>query len=799
MKYGYFDREKREYVIERVDVPVSWTNYLGVEDLCAVVNHTAGGYLFYKSPERHRITRFRPNGVPMDRPGHYIYLRDDETGEFWSVSWQPCGGPLERYRCRHGLSYSVYECSRSELRAVQTLFIPRGEDVELWDLTLENNGGRPRSLSVYAYAEFSYHQIPIDNQNFQMSLYCAGSRCEEGIIDYELFYEHAHQFMASSFRPDGFDCLRDSFIGPYRTETNPLAVEQGSCFGSFEKGNNHCAVLRKKLTLVPGERARLVWMLGEGGLEDGRRLQAKYSDFAVVDAAFDDLARYWDEKLSRLQVSTPDPDMDTMLNVWNLYQSEINVMFSRFASFIEVGGRTGLGYRDTAQDAMTVPHSNPEACRKRILQLMQGLTSQGYGLHLFDPVWFGPQPEKPAYKSPTIIPTPARADIVHGPEDACADDALWLVAAVAEYVRETGELEFFDRTVSYADGGQGTVYEHLRRILDFSARQVGAHGICKGLRADWNDCLNLGGGESAMVSFLHVWALGHFVEAARALGREEDVRHYGDMRREVTEVCRRELWDGDWYIRGITAGGRKIGTHTDREGRVHLESNVWAVLSGAAGRERGLKAMDAVDEALYTPFGLRLNAPSYTRPDDAIGFITRVYPGVKENGAIFSHPNPWAWCAEAVLGRGSRAMKFYRALCPAAQNDKIEIRQSEPYSYCQFVMGPDHTAFGRARHPFMTGSGGWSYFAATRYLLGVRPQFDGLLVDPCIPADWKEFRMTRVWRGAEYRITVKNPWGVEKGVASVACNGRAVDGLIPVQPAGSVNEIAVTMGRSEQA
>ncbi len=793
MKYGHFDQERREYVIDRVDVPVSWTNYLGVEDLCAVVNHTAGGYLFYKSPEHHRITRFRPNGVPMDRPGHYLYLRDDETGEYWSVSWQPCGGALEDYRCRHGLSYSVYECARNGVNAAQTLFIPQGENVELWDLRLENASDRRRSLSVYSYAEFSFHQIPIDNQNFQMSLYCAGSRYEDGVIEYELFYEQARQFMAASFRPDGFDCLRDAFLGPYRTESSPLAVERGACSGSFEKGGNHCAVLQKKLRLAPGEQVRLTWMLGEGDLAEGRRIREKYSSPAAVDGALAGLARYWDEKLSKLQVSTPDEDMNVMLNTWTLYQSEVNVMFSRFASFIEVGGRTGLGYRDTAQDAMTIPHSNPDKCRERILQLMQGLTSSGYGLHLFDPDWFTPRP-KPAFKSPTVIPTPDRADIVHGLADACADDALWLVAAAAEYVRETGELDFFDRTVGYADGGEGTVYEHLKKILDFSAQQVGAHGVCKGLRADWNDCLNLGGGESAMVSFLHVWALGHFADAARALGREEDAAHYEAMGRRVAALCERELWDGGWYLRGITADGRKIGSHSDREGQVHLESNAWAVLSGAADPERGRKAMDAVDGRLYTEFGLRLNAPSYTRPDDGVGFITRVYPGVKENGAIFSHANPWAWCAEAVLGRGSRAMKFYRALCPAAQNDKIEIRQSEPYSYCQFVMGPDHSAFGRARHPFMTGSGGWSYFAATRYLLGVRPQFGGLLVDPCIPADWREFQVTRVWRGAVYRITVENPGGVEKGVARISCNGLPVEGLIPVQPAGSVNRVTVVMG-----
>ena len=345
----------------------------------------------------------------------------------------------------------------------------------------------------------------------------------------------------------------------------------------------------------------------------------------------------------------------------------------------------------------------------------------------------------------------------------------------------------------FTDGGEGTVYDHMKRILDFSAKQVGAHGICKGLRADWNDCLNLGGGESAMVSFLHYWAICNFVELAKKLGRQDDAAYYETMAAAVKKISRQELWDGQWFIRGITAKGRKIGTQADTEGRVHMESNTWAVLSGVADPEQGKLAMDAVDEYLYTPYGLMLNAPCFTVPDDDIGFVTRVYPGLKENGSIFSHPNPWAWCAEAVLGRGSRAMKFYDALCPAMQNDRIEVRKAEPYSYCQFVSGRDHTTFGEAHHPFMTGSAGWAYYAATQYLLGVRPEFDSLTVDPCIPADWKEFTVDRIWRGAEYRIRVTNPKGVEKGVAEIRLNGETVDS-IPVQAPGSVSEIEVIMG-----
>ena len=799
MQYGHFDNEKREYVIDRVDLPVSWTNYLGVKDLCVVVNHTAGGYMFYQSPEYHRVTRFRGNAVPMDRPGHYVYLRDAKDGDYWSISWQPVGKPLDqaKYTCRHGMSYTTYECDYKGIKASQTLMVPMDDAVELWDVRLKNTTDKERRISVFSYCEFSFHHIMIDNQNFQMSLYCAGSSYDENIIEYDLFYEEfGYQYFTSNVTPDGFECLRDSFLGAYRTEDNPIAVEHGTCSGSHELGNNHCGSLQKDLVLAPGEEVRLIFMLGEGNREVGKKIREKYSDMANVDAAYAQLKDYWENKFAQLQIKTPNEGMNTLINTWNLYQAEVNIMFSRFASFIEVGGRTGLGYRDTAQDAMTIPHSNPEKCRQRIVELLRGLTTKGYGLHLFSPEWFDPdakKEKKKPFKSPTVIPTVNAKDIVHGLEDACSDDALWLVPSIIEYIKETGETGFADETVTYADGGEGTVYEHMKRILDFSAEQVGATGICKGLRADWNDCLNLGGGESAMVSFLHYWAICHFLQLAEYLGRTEDVEKYQAMRERVGNVCNRELWDKEWFIRGITKNGKKIGTSEDAEGKVHLESNAWAVLSGAADVEKGKRAMDSVDKYLFTPYGILLNAPSYTVPDDDIGFVTRVYPGLKENGSIFSHPNPWAWAAECVLGRGDRAMKFYNALCPYYQNNMIEIRQSEPYSYCQFVVGRDHTAFGRARHPFMTGSGGWAYFSATRYMLGIRPDFEHLTIDPCIPADWKEFSAVRRWRGAEYDIHVENPDGVMKGVQELYVDGEKVE-RIPVMAQGSRHDVRVVMG-----
>jgi N,N'-diacetylchitobiose phosphorylase len=798
MRYGYFDNEHREYVIDRCDVPVSWTNYLGVKDMCTVISHNAGGYSFYKSAEHHRITRFRQNGVPLDRPGHYVYVRDDETGEYWSISWQPVGKDLTKakYECRHGLSYSKYRCDYQGIQAEQILFIPIPDDVELWDVKLKNTSSIPRKLSVFTYCEFSYHHIEIDNQNLQMSLYASGSSYDKGVIEYDFFYEPwTYHYFASNVEPDSYDCVRDKFLGNYHTETDPIAVTKGVCSNSSELGGNHCGSLHKRLTLKPGEESRLIFMLGVGPRSKGEEIRRKYSDLANVDRAFDDLAAYWRKKTDVLQCKTPHNGMNTMLNTWTLLQAETCVVWSRFASFIEVGGRTGLGYRDTSQDVMAVVHTNPKKCKERIVELLHGQVSKGYGLHLFDPDVFKPREDKlPGVKLPTVVPTPSAADIVHGMDDVCSDDALWIIVTICEFVKETGDRSFFDYVIPFADKGEGTVYEHMKRSLDFTAEQVGQTGICKGLRADWNDCLNLGGGESAMVAFMHHWALRAFVEAAAYLERVDDVAKYAAMAENVKAACEKELWDGEWYIRGITRKGIKIGSHKNEAGKIFLESNSWAVLSDVAPRERGIMAMDSVHKYLASKFGIHLVWPTFSEPNDDIGYLTRVYKGIKENGAIFSHPNPWAMIAECKLGRGDLAMKLYNDLLPYNQNDMIEVREAEPYSYCQFIMGKDHTAFGRARHPWLTGSGGWAYIAATQWILGVRLRFDGLVVDPCIPHDWKEFEVVRQWRGATYRITVQNLNSVQKGVTSMTLNGKNVAGPISPQKPGSMNRIEVTMG-----
>ncbi|NGZ12216.1 N,N'-diacetylchitobiose phosphorylase [Vibrio aestuarianus] len=801
MKYGYFDNDNREYVITRPDVPAPWTNYLGTEKFCTVISHNAGGYSFYNSPEYNRVTKFRPN-ASFDRPGHYVYLRDDATGDYWSISWQPVAKSLDEanYEVRHGLSYSKFKCEYNGISASKTLFIPKGEDAEIWDVVIKNDSDQPRTISAFSFVEFSFSHIQSDNQNHQMSLYSAGTAYDAGVIEYDLYYNtndfEGFYYLASTFDPDSYDGQRDSFLGLYRDEANPIAVEKGRCSNSAQTCYNHCGSLHKQFVIQPGEEVRFAYILGIGK-GNGARLREKYQDITNVDAAFADIKAHWDERCNKFQVKSPNQGLDTMINTWTLYQAETCVVWSRFASFIEVGGRTGLGYRDTAQDAISVPHANPKMTRKRLVDLLRGQVKAGYGLHLFDPDWFDPEKAdvKPS-KSPTVVPTPSDEDKIHGIEDTCSDDHLWIVPTICKYVMETGETSFFDEEIPYADSGNATVYEHMKAALDFSAEYVGQTGICKGLRADWNDCLNLGGGESSMVSFLHFWALQEFIDLAKFRKNEADVAKYTEMAANVREACETHLWDdeGGWYIRGLTKNGDKIGTAQQTEGRVHLESNTLAVLSGAVSQERGEKAMDAVDENLFCEYGLHLNAPSFSTPNDDIGFVTRVYQGVKENGAIFSHPNPWAWVAEAKLGRGDRAMKFYDALNPYNQNDIIEKRIAEPYSYVQFIMGRDHQDHGRANHPWLTGTSGWAYFAVTNFILGVRTGFEGLTVDPCIPTNWPGFEVTRQWRGATYNIKVENPSSVSKGVKSITLNGKAIEGVIPVLEAGSVNDVVVVLG-----
>ncbi|MDR2348500.1 MAG: hypothetical protein LBD90_07820, partial [Bifidobacteriaceae bacterium] len=559
MRYGHFDREAHEYVVDRVDLPASWINFLGAEDFCTVINQVAGGYSFYRSSERGRVTRFRPNGVPKDRPGHYVYLRDRADGDYWSISWQPVAKPLgakageASCRARHGLGYTVFESEYGGIAAAQKVFVAADAPVEIWDVTITNRSQRPRQLDLFGYVEFSFHNVLIDNQNFQMSLYSAGADCQDGIVQDDFYYEPwTFHFFTSTRQPVGFDCLRDSFIGPWNSESNPAAVTAGECFNSAGTTQNHCGALQHAVNLAPGETIRLAYLLGYGDRARGAELRRRFAAPGALDQAFDAVLAHWEARRGQLKVETASDMMDLLLNDWTLYQAETCVVWSRFASFVEVGGRTGLGYRDTAQDLMAVPHTNPEAVERRILQLLRGQMNAGYGLHLFDPDLFqeAAHPDIPVgVKLPTVVPSTNYAQL-HGIEDACSDDHLWLVPSTLAYVKETGDLAFLDRVVRFADDGEGTVYQHLLRAVDFTTAHLGANGLAQGLRADWNDCLNLGGGESTLVTFLHVWAARELAAAARQLGRPADAERLEAVAAQSAAAANRAAWDGAWYLRG---------------------------------------------------------------------------------------------------------------------------------------------------------------------------------------------------------------------------------------------------------
>jgi N,N'-diacetylchitobiose phosphorylase len=757
MQYGHFDNVSREYVIDSPDIPVSWTNYLGVKDLCGVISHNAGGYMFYKSPRTCRISRFRPNSIPIDRPGRYVYLRDNESGDYWSISWQPGAKDLQkaRYTARHGLSYSSFCAEYSGISATQTVFIPLDDPVEIWRVRVRNTGTCRRSLGIFSYLEFAFLDVAAEH-DYQYVLYASSTFFKDGIIQYSPL-NYGDYFFASNFEPDSFDADRETFLGAYRTESNPEAVERGVCSNKAIEGGNPCASLHKNITLAPGEEREIIFIAGVGkALEKGMEMRKKFCQPNQADVELSNLARYWDAKLGSLQSQTPHAGFDTHVNIWNLYQVETCVAWSRFASFTEVTGRVGLGFRDTAQDVMAVVHSNPKRSRERIIQLLSAQVADGYGIHWFDPAVF--------------VPGKAVAPPL---SDVCSDDVLWLIVTICEYVKETGDVSFFDYEVPFADSGTASVWEHMKRGLDFSGRTIGKNGICRGLRSDWNDCLNLkGNGETSMVTFQHAWALREFIAAAEFLKRADDAGKYMAMLDNVNKTAAEKLWDGKWFIRGITDSGNKIGSDSCTEGKIFLNAQTWAVISGVAQKDKAVAAMDCAYEMLFTDYGMHLLAPSYSKPDSGIGFVTSYPKGMKENGAIFSHANTWAVIAECLLCRGDRAFEIYSSMLPYLQNDKIEIRKAEPYVYCQTVIGKDQPQFGRACNAWLTGTAGWFYTAATRYILGFRPQYDGFIIDPCVPSSWDNFSFSRIFRGIRYNVEVKNPDHVEKGVREIYVDGK---------------------------
>ncbi len=798
--FGQFDDKRREYVITRPDTPRPWSNYLGSTSYGAIITNHAGGYSFFKSAAQGRFVRLRFNSVPLDQPGRYFYLRDAATGDYWSNAWQPVGKPLEQYEsiCRHGTGYTIIESRYSEIATRTTYFVPLDKHYEVWWLEVTNEGNQERTLDLFSYLEFaSEWHVWHDTFNLQYSQYIVDTEFKDGILchstshnlpevpeSFEFRDQSRHSFITLvGAEISGFDSDREVFLGsPYRTYREPQVVETGRTTGSLAHGDNACGTLQTRLTLAPGETKQVAILLGVGrGEVAGRKAREEMGDFASIAAALQAVRGYWHDRIGSLRVETPDPELDHMLNVWNAYNCLITYAWSRAASLVYSGERDGLGYRDTVQDLLGVMAALPEEVRERLELMLTGQASTGGALPVV----------KPFAHRPGAEPLPRD-------DEYRSDDSLWLFDAVPAYVKETGNTAFLDCVLPYADAGEATVLGHLRRAIEFNLERRGAHGLPCGLSADWNDTLKLGyHGESVMVTFQLRHALRTYVEITTRLGRSSETAWATDQLSELDRSIQQHTWDGAWFVRAFREDGSVIGSAKDAEGSIFLNAQTWAVLSGAASGAQSVSAMDACHQQLATDYGLMLCAPPFEKvPCNEIRAVL-FNPGMKENSGIFCHPQGWAVIAETMLGRGDRAYEYYRAYMPSAYNDRAEIREIEPYVHCQSTHGRYSRRHGASRLPWLSGTATWSYVAGTQYLLGIRPDWDGLRVEPVIPAKWDGFKVERRFRGATYQIIVNNPQHVESGVVRISVDGVSVapGAPLPLAPPGSEVTVVVELGR----
>jgi cellobiose phosphorylase len=798
MRYGYFDDDQKEYVITRPDTPRSWSNYLGSTRYGAIITNNAGGYGFYQSGARGRFLRLHFNSVPMDQPGRYFYLRDCETGDYWSASWQPVGKPLEQYEsiCRHGTAYTTITSRYAGIMSETTYFVPLDQNFEYWHLKVANESTRPRRIGVFTFCEFTNQWDTYQDQvNLQYSLFIVrGELTNEGLLriaiqdhltaDTEEVSIHdiaRHCWMTLVGAPlEGYDTSREAFLGPYRSYHNPLAVKQGRCTNSNAYGDNACGSLQTTLSLQPGESRELLVLLGIGEARStGKRIAAEYGSLERSKAELRRLKESWHAKLGSLIVETPDEEFNHMLNVWAPYNCLITFAWSRAASLVYNGERDGLGFRDSVQDVLGVTAAIPHEAQARLELMLTGQMSNGGAMPIVKPFDHHPGHEQG--------PAPA---------EYRSDDCLWFFNAIPALVNETGDLSFYNKVLPYADRGEDTVFGHLRRALEFNLERTGQHGLPCGLSADWNDCLRLGyHGESLFVAFQVRLGLTTYAAIAERLGRPEEAAWALDQRKRLDESIQACAWDGEWFIWAIGEDGTFYGTHKSAEGRIYLNTQLWAVISGAATPEQASRCMQSVYEHLATPYGLMLSAPPFVKtPIDVMRAVV-FNPGVKENAGIFNHTQGWGVMAECLLGNGDRAYEYYRAFMPAAYNERAEVRQVEPYVQAQTTYSPYSPRAGTARTPWLTGAAAWAYYSAAQYILGLRPELEGLRIVPCIPRTWSGYKVTRRFRGHEIHIEVKNPERTCCGVKRMTLNGQPLNGnLIPADKLGEHNHVEVTLG-----
>ncbi|WP_288189323.1 N,N'-diacetylchitobiose phosphorylase [uncultured Treponema sp.] len=799
MQYGYFDDDAKEYVVTRPDTPSSWSNYLGSTEYGAVITNNAGGYGFYKSGAQGRFMRLRFNSVPMDQPGRYFYLRDMQSGDYWSASWQPVGKHLDSYKseCRHGTAYTKITSEYSGIESETKYYVPLGQTFEYWRLKLTNKSSSPRKIRAFTYCEFTNQWNTTQDQvNLQYSIFIVkGQKTSPNmiqVISHENLYEqhkknpavtdYMSEWMALAGSPvTGFDTSRQSFIGTYGSYKEPAAVVEGCCYNSEAFGDNACGTLQTDIELAPGESKEILVMLGIGAAEEeGKKALAEFGTIERADLEFDKLVKNWHEKLGSFKAVTPDEDINHTVNVWGLYNCLITFAWSRAASLVYNGERDGLGYRDSVQDILGVSAAIPEQAEERLVRLLSGQFSNGGALPVIGKDF-----------------VPGKQKMIDAGEFR-SDDCQWFFNAVPCFVAETGKLDFYNRIVPYADQGEATVYGHLKQALLFNLERMGADGLPCGLLADWNDCLKLGyHGESLFVAFQLRLGLTTYADISERLNKSEEAAWALSEREKLDANIQKKCWDGKWFVWAIAEDGTVYGTHSIDEGQIYFNTQVWSVLSGAATPEQQKLCLESVKEKLATPYGLMLCAPPFVHADREIMSSVVFLPGIKENAGIFNHTQGWGVIAEIMNGNGDRAYEYCKAALPAAYNDKAEVRQSEPYVIGQTTYSTYSKRPGNTRVSWLSGAATWNYYSITQYMLGIRPQYDGLLIDPCVKHDWDSFSVERRWRNMNISIEVKNPSRVCRGIESLEVDGKKLDSvLVPVDLLHDGSRIIAVMGKN---
>ncbi len=794
-KYGSFDPDAREFVISRFDTPRPWANYITNGKLSGILTHTAGGFSFYGSPRNNRISRWRYNSLPFDRPGRYLYLRDKETGAYWSPTWQPCVSELDHYVCRHGFNYSIIESEYNKIKSSITYFVAPEDDVEIWWVTLANTGKKTRTLDIFSYLELCLGHALIDlinqpnDQHFNevyfdsahtvlyatKRYWVATSRASVKQENNEWPYR---VFMASSLDVKGFDGSKDLFIGRWRSEQNPEAVERATLSNSEITAGDAVFSLQYELEIPSDAEVMFPILVGivptDATNKKVDQIVQKYRSVKQVGDEFKILLNTRDEYLKGLETRLPDPVAEMMINFWNQYQVKTTFQFSRDASLYHGGLLFGRGFRDSAQDTLGPLLTKQEWVKQRVCEMAAMQFKDGSTYHLYYPGTGG------------------------GERTEHLDNPLWLPFVVTSYLKETADFSLLEQEFEFVDGDKADLLEHLRRSIRFVLTNLSPRNLTLFKGGDWNDTLDFcgrkGKGESIWMSMFLAYTLREFATLLAYIGKKEESAEYLARYKEIVHAINTHAWDGKWYIRGTNDLGRPVGSHTCNEGKIFLNPQSWSVISGVAPEKRALKAMDSVAEILATPKGPKILHPAYTKPDPTIGLATRCVPGKKENGAVFNHPVAWAIIAELILGRAEQAWTYYKQALPMNPAVDIDRYEVEPYVYAEYVTSPDHPTFGQASHTWLTGSAAWMLRGFVDYLLGVRPVYAGLLIDPCLPAEFRKYSVKRGFRNAVYNISVQNLDGVSKGKTSITVDEKKINSsILPVFEDGAVHEVKVSI------